>query len=540
MSSEFAAGRDIGVRQRRVSRGDATPVPPRRDGIAGSVAAVLPFVVPVAILLLWSLAANQHWMSPQVLPTPELVWQAARELLSDNLLSNLAISLQRLLIGFSFAVLAGALLGGVMGLSARAESIIYPTFIAIVQIPTLAWIPFLMLPLGLGEALKIVVIVKAVITPVAIYTHVGVRDVDPRLIEATRILRLPASLRILRVIAPASLPSFLTGVRLGLAQGWTSLVAVELLASSEGIGFLMVWGRQLFQIDVVFVCILVIGVVGLAMDRGLNLVDRVLVRWPRPALAVRRGSVGGNAAWYVVLPAVLLLSWIIVAQGGWIGPDMLPPPWAVLTVLGNSVLDGSFPSAMALSLRRAFLGLAVGVGTGFVVGLSMGLIVPLDRLLNGTLAALRLVAIFAWIPLLTAWAGLGEASKVTFIAIASFFPMQLATYRGVGGLSQQLIEAARTLRLGPWAQLRYLVLPGIAPSVFAGLRLALLQCWIGTMGAEYFMPSGGGIGGLMINAEQMFRTDIVMAAMVLIGLVAASLNGLGGLIETRITQWRTA
>ncbi len=540
MSSEFAAGKDIGVGQPRLGRGAVTPAVPWRDGMAGSAAALLPFVVPVGIFLLWSLAANRHWMSPQVLPAPELVWQTARELLSDNLLSNLAISLQRLLIGFSVAVLAGALLGGVMGLSARAEAVIYPTFIAIVQIPTLAWIPFLMLPLGLGEALKIVVIVKAVITPVAIYTHVGVRDVDPRLIEAARILRLPAGLRLLRVIAPASLPSFLTGVRLGLAQGWTSLVAVELLASSEGIGFLMVWGRQLFQIDVVFVCILVIGAVGLAMDRGLNMVDRAAVRWPRPALAVRRGGVRGNAAWYVVLPVVLLLSWIVAARSGWIAPEMLPPPWTVLSVLGNSLLDGSFPAAMALSLRRAFQGLAVGVGAGFVVGLSMGLIGPLDKLLNGTLAALRLVAIFAWIPLLTAWAGLGEASKITFIAIASFFPMQLATYRGVAGLSQPLIEAARTLRLGPFARLRYLVLPGIAPSVFAGLRLALLQCWIGTMGAEYFMPSGGGIGSLMINAEQLFRTDIVMAAMVLIGLVAASLNGLGGLIETRVTRWRTA
>jgi sulfonate transport system permease protein len=88
--------------------------------------------------------------------------------------------------------------------------------------------------------------------------------------------------------------------------------------------------------------------------------------------------------------------------------------------------------------------------------------------------------------------------------------------------------------------LRYFVLPGIAPSVFAGLRLAMLQCWIGTMGAEYFMPSGGGIGSLMINAQQLFRTDIVLAAMVLIGIVAASLNWLGSRIETWTTKWRTA
>jgi sulfonate transport system permease protein len=379
-----------------------------------------------------------------------------------------------------------------------------------------------------------------VITPVAIYTHVGVRDVDLKLLEAARILRLPAALRLLRVIAPASLPSFLTGVRLGLAQGWTSLVAVELLASSEGIGFLMVWGRQLFQLDVVFVCILVIGIVGLAMDRGLNIVDRSLVRWPRPALAAHRDRAEANGAWSFILPVTLLLLWVAATESGWANPNMLPSLASVLAVLGQGLADNSFELAMGLSLKRAFLGLIVGAGTGFALGLAMGLIRPLDGLFNGTLAALRLVAIFAWIPLLTAWVGLGEASKVTFVAIATFFPIQLATYRGVSGLSQQLIESARTLRLGLWARLRYLVLPGIAPSVFAGLRLALLYCWIGSMGAEYFMPSGGGIGSVMINAQQLFRTDIVLAAMVLIGIVAASLNGLGGLIEARTTKWRAA
>jgi sulfonate transport system permease protein len=479
-------------------------------------------------------------MSPQVLPTPALVLQTASELLSDNLVSNLAISLQRLLIGFAFAVAAGAVLGGVMGLSRRAEAIIYPTFIAIVQIPTLAWIPFLMMLLGLGEALKIVVIVKAVITPVAIYTHVGVRDVNPGLLETVRILRLPPMLRILRVIAPASLPSFLTGLRLGLAQGWTALVAVELLASSEGIGFLMVWGRQLFQLDVVFVCIFVIGFVGLVTDRGLHELDRVLIRWPSPALAERRSGLRPQPGWQWMLPALLLMLWVIAGWRGWANPNLLPPISSVLHVLGDGLLDGTFGSSMGLSLKRAFLGLGIGAGMGFAVGLAMGVMPTVDRLLNGTLTVLRLVAIFAWIPLLTAWVGLGEASKITFVAIASFFPMQVATQRGVANLSLHLIEAARTLRLGPLTRLRYLVLPGIASSVFAGVRLALLQSWIATMGAEYFMPSGGGIGSLMINAQQLFRTDIVLAAMILVGFAATFFNWLGRLIETRATRWRAA
>lgn len=82
----------------------------------------------------------------------------------------------------------------------------------------------------------------------------------------------------------------MAGVRLALAAGWTSLLAVELLASSEGIGYLMVWARQLFMLDIVFVCIVVIGLIGVAMDRGIGLLDRRLVHWPHPATAhITRG-----------------------------------------------------------------------------------------------------------------------------------------------------------------------------------------------------------------------------------------------------------
>lgn len=508
-----------------------------RPWASGSSVA-LQLALPVLLFLLWQVAATQHWMSPQVLPTPSAVWDTAGELWSDNLLANLAISLRRLAIGFASAAGLGIALGGAMGMSRRLEAIVYPTFIALVQVPTLAWIPLLMMLLGLGEALKIVVIIKAIVTPVAIYAHLGVRDLDPRLIEAARVLRLKGRVRLLRVVAPSALPSVLTGLRLGMVQGWTSLVAVELLASSEGIGFLMVWGRQLFQLDVVFVCIAVIGLIGFAMDRGLDRVDRALVRWPRPPLAPHWSGTQGPRGLTAVLPLLLLAAWSAASAGALVDPRLWPAPVAVLRAAWEGLADGSFVGAMGLSLMRAFSGVLIGGAIGLVVGVSMGLLQPLHTILNGTLAALRTVAIFAWIPLLTAWVGLGEAAKVSFVAIASFFPMQLAASRGVAGLPPQLIEAGRVLRLPPLTGLRRLVLPGIAPAAFAGLRLALLQCWIGTMGAEYFMPSGGGIGSLMIGAEQLLRTDRVLAAMILIGIVAASLNWLGARFEARATRWR--
>jgi sulfonate transport system permease protein len=99
---------------------------------------------------------------------------------------------------------------------------------------------------------------------------------------------------------------------------------------------------------------------------------------------------------------------------------------------------------------------------------------------------------------------------------------------------------ARTLRLDLARRLRLLILPGAAPAIFAGLRLSLIYAWLGTIGAEYFMPSDGGIASLMLGAQQMFRMDQVMAAMLLVGLVGALLGALGQRIETRATRWRNA
>lgn len=510
--------------------------------LAGSVwNTLIALIVPALLFILWTVAAQRHWMSEQVLPSPQLVWETARELAGSDLWPNLQISLLRLAGGLLVGTIAGAVLGGVIGLSRRAEAVIYPTFISLVQVPTLAWIPLLIMWLGLGEALKIAVLVKAVIVPITIQTWIGVRDVNPKLKEIARVQRLPAYLTLTHLIIPAALPSFMTGLRLALAQGWTALLAVELLASSEGIGFLMVWGRQLFQLDVVFVCIFVIAIVGLVMDRGFQWLDHALVRWPRPALTERKRNWSrSNVLWQLILPFVIVAVWTAATGFGWVDTRLLPTPASVLSSLQAGLTDGTLSLPLAASLERYALGLAIGVGAALMVGLATGLARPLNRLLSGTLTVLRLVAIFAWLPLLTAWVGLGQAAKITFIAIACFFPMQLATERGIANLSAQLAETAKTLRLRFPQRLRYVVLPGASASMFAGLRLAMVQAWVGTVGAEYFMSSGAGIGSFMINAQQLLRMDLVVSAMVLVGLTAAALAWIGQTIEERATKWRAA
>ena len=498
--------------------------------------------LPLLLAAWWWLASRNLWMSEQILPAPSLVWQSAVELARGELWTHLAISLQRLALGLLLGVASGALLGAWLGFSRRAERLVLPTFNALAQIPTLAWVPLFMVLFGIGEVLKLVVLVKAIIVPVTLHILVGVRDAQPRLREATTVLRLPPRLLISKLIVPAALPAFLAGVRLALATGWTSLLAVELLASSEGIGYLMVWARQLFMLDIVFVCILVIGLLGFVMDRGLSWLERRLVHWPHPSSAELRVSRlhGGQRLQALLLPLALLALWQLANQLNWVDTQILVAPLQVLETTGNGLLDGSLSGALAISVGRALGGLLLGGSLGFALGLWLGLSTPAERLFGPSLAGLRQIAIFAWVPLLTAWFGLGELAKWVFVGLAAFFPLFIATQRAVANRSPQLEEAARVLHLNLAQRLRRLVLPGAAPGIFAGLRIGLIYAWLGTIGAEYFMPSGGGIGSLMIGAQQLLRMDIIMAGMLLVGLTGALLGALGQHLELRATRWRRA
>lgn len=500
-----------------------------------------PWLLPVALFILWGVASHLRWMSEQILPAPGLVWQSAVDLAHGEIWSNLGISLVRLATGLLAGIGIGALLGGWLGASRTAERLILPTFTALAQIPTLAWIPLLMIFLGIGEWLKLAVLIKAVVVPVTLHTLTGVRDAQPKLRELAFALRLSRRSMLLCVIIPGAAPSFMAGIRLALSAGWTSLLAVELLASSEGIGYLMVWARQLFMLDIVFVCIILVGLIGVFLDRGISWIDRRWIFWPHPALAELRPQTTLSRkqrlmAW--LLPLLLVCLWQHGSWQGWLPPQWVASPEQVLITTWQGLISGQLPAALAMTLGRTLGGCVLGGMLGVGVGLLLGVSPLARRTLAPSLSALRQIAIFAWVPLLTAWFGLGEASKWVFVALAAFFPLFIATFRGVSHLPAQLHETATVLHLSPIKRLRYLILPGAGPAIFGGARLALIYAWLGTIGAEYFMPSNGGIGSLMIGAQQLLRSDLIIGCMVLIGLTGSALNAIGQGLEKKATRWR--
>ena len=166
----------------------------------------------------------------------------------------------------------GLLLGVAMGLSPVFKDYVYPLFKAFSQVPVLGWLPLLMLLVGIDEALKIILISKAALVPIALNTYKGIENVPARYVEVARVLKFSRWQLLTRVIFPAALPPIWNGVRYGFTHAWLALVVVELLASSEGLGYMIVFGRQLFQLDVVTAAVVVVGAVGYVLDC-------VLARW---------------------------------------------------------------------------------------------------------------------------------------------------------------------------------------------------------------------------------------------------------------------
>jgi sulfonate transport system permease protein len=240
-------------------------------------------IVPALLLIAWSVTTSRQWVAPQILPSPASVQETLlAQLRSGELLANLGISLARVAAGFSLGGLIGLALGVAMGLSRGVEAYLHPMFKAISQVPVLGWLPLAMMFLGIGEALKVAIIAHASLVPVALNTLQGIRGVPRSYLEVARTFEFSRSQLLRKVVLPASVPSIFVGVRYGLTQAWLSLVTVELLASSEGLGFMIVWGRQLFQLDLVLAAILVVGLVGLAIDKSLERLEAFLLRW-RPA-----------------------------------------------------------------------------------------------------------------------------------------------------------------------------------------------------------------------------------------------------------------
>lgn len=236
----------------------------------------------VAAIIVWqALSALDLW--PRVLfPSPVDVAKAfVQDAASGVLFVNLAVSLKSLCLGFLAGAVLGLPLSYLMALSRRSRDFFDPLVNLVQAIPGLAWIPFAILWFGLGQGAVTFIVAMSVFFPVLHSVLTAIRQVQPVLIEATQTLGAKRFAIIRHVIFPATLPSLMTGIRLGIAFGFRSLIGGEMIASTNGIGYAIYNAQQYFQSARIVVGMLAIGITWLLMDRLLlrPIERRTIERW---------------------------------------------------------------------------------------------------------------------------------------------------------------------------------------------------------------------------------------------------------------------
>ncbi|MBV2132345.1 ABC transporter permease [Pseudomonas sp. MAP12] len=239
-----------------------------------------------------------------------------------------------------------------------------------------------------------------------------------------------------------------------------------------------------------------------------------------------------------VVPVGLLLLWWLATAQQWVDTKLVASPLAVVEAAWQAAVSGELVNNLGASLQRNLTGFALGGLLGLLFGTLLGLSRLAERLVGPTFHTAKQIALFAWIPLLSAWFGFGEPAKLAFIALAVFYPVALNSFEGIRATRHELYEVARVLGLSPAQRLCKLVLPSAAPAIFTGLHLGLIYAWLATIGAEYFFSAGPGIGNSMIDGREHFEMDQVLYGLLVVGSVGLLLNRLATWIETRTLAWR--
>lgn len=274
---------DYAIQQQYSAAAEAAPA--RRTSVLSRIQfkpnlIVLSWIAPVLLLIVWEALAQVGWLSPQVLPAPSKVLRTAWKLtLSGALLTDLGVSLTRAAAGFVIGGSIGFILGTLVSFSRIAEALIDRSVQMIRAIPFLAVVPLVIVWFGVGEGQKIFLVSLGVAFPIYINTTLGIRQIDPKLLELGRVQGLSTWQLIRRIILPGALPSILTGVRYSLATAWLALVVAETIGAQSGLGFLAMDAREFLRTDVIVLTIVIYALIGVAADSIARLLERRLLAW---------------------------------------------------------------------------------------------------------------------------------------------------------------------------------------------------------------------------------------------------------------------
>ncbi|HDR8923869.1 ABC transporter permease [Burkholderia vietnamiensis] len=245
--------------------------------------------LPVVFLGAIELLVRAQVLPANLVPAPSAIAGTMMHMGGERLLRHVVASTLRVLAGFGLGAALAVLIGAAMGLSSRLEALFDPSFQALRAIPSLAWVPVLLLWMGIDEAPKVALVAIGAFFPVHLAVVAGIRNVERKLVELGAVYRLSPARMLTRILLPAALPQLFTGLRTGLSLAWMFVVAAELIAATRGLGYLLSDGRETGRPDIVFGAIILLALMGKLTDGAMKALEARVLVWRDADTGERRG-----------------------------------------------------------------------------------------------------------------------------------------------------------------------------------------------------------------------------------------------------------
>ncbi|MBP2143998.1 NitT/TauT family transport system permease protein [Methanococcus voltae] len=244
----------------------------------------------------------------------------------------------------------------------------------------------------------------------------------------------------------------------------------------------------------------------------------------------------------ILLPALIVVAWEVFAI--YVGrPTVIPRLEAIIAVLLNPTMTllgtGTIIDNSIISITRVLTGFLVAFAVAVPMGIMMGYYKPINDIFDTFIELLRPIPPLAWVPLTLAWFGVGGVSIIFIIFIGAFFPILINTVAGVKEVPKILIEASKTLGCTGANVLKKVIIPAASPSILTGLRVGAGIAWMCVVAAEMLPGSDSGLGYLIMYAYSLSRMDIIVAAMIVIGIIGIVLDRGLRYIEDKKFKWKS-